>query len=183
MFSSKDVQKIDDYLHATFPQIYEFDFGGIVLLYGGTIKNIIMNEKVKDLDFLILGDSDNKIIEFIDNYKFDYRMNAMRGFKILANIDVDISECHDLHEIGRYSTNLLFYDINRRQILSFGFVNSVQKSTLFDYYYFNQALSQTINHEKKAKRYIKYFAKDNCRTKRYYIIVYKLLVKKLFGKK
>lgn len=179
MFSKKGIEKIDKYLHATFPQIYEFNFDGIVLLYGGAIKNIIMNEKVKDLDFLILGDGNDKILEFIDYNKFKFRLNALQGYKIITNIEVDICARYDLHEVGRYSADLLFYDINRKQLLSFSFTNSVNKKTIFDYYYFEQALSQTIDHEKKVKRYIKYFGKGNCHIKRYYFKAYKLIVKKV----
>ena len=43
MFNKELADKIDKLIKEKFGIIYEYKFEGIVLLYGGTIKNVIMN--------------------------------------------------------------------------------------------------------------------------------------------
>ena len=54
MFNKKVAKKIDVFIKEKFPFIYEYDFDGLVLLHGGAIRSLVIDDKVNDLDIAIL---------------------------------------------------------------------------------------------------------------------------------
>ena len=85
MFNQELAKKIDILIKEKFPIIYEYKFDGIVLLFGGTIRNIIMGTPIKDLDFVILTQEKCQILDFIEKNKLKYKKNLLDSYKILWN--------------------------------------------------------------------------------------------------
>lgn len=179
MFSKNDAEKIDEFLHNNFPQIYKIEHKGILLLYGGSIKNIIVDNKVQDLDFLILNGDAKDIESFIQKSKMEYCYNAFGGYKILyADLKIDMAIYNDLYLSGHLSTDFLFYDIFRKKFLSFGLNNTIKKGIIFDYY--DQGFFNTNRRIRKAKRTMKQFASDNYKKKHYYSRIYQFITSVYF---
>lgn len=167
MFSRNDAKKIDEFLHNNFPQIYKLKLNKIILLYGGSIKSIIMNNKAQDLDFLILNGQKADIENFIKRNSLEYCHNAFGGYKIIYNnLKVDMAFYDDLYLSGHLSTDFLFYDVFRKQIIPFGFKNTEELNVIFDYY--DQGFFNTNRRIRKAKKSMAQNICNNYKKKHYY---------------
>lgn len=154
MFSSENASKLDVLIKTRFPIIYDFKFDGIVLLYGGAIKNIIMNSDVHDLDFVILTQGECQIIEFIHKFKLRYDKNAGGGYKVFyKDFTIDMCSCNDLLETAIYDLDLLFYDINQRLFLSCGAVNAIENRVITEV---NDDRSPLYSNKKRIKKLVKF---------------------------
>ena len=115
---------IKQHLIKNFPFIFSID--DPVFLLGGAIKDIIYNNIVKDLDFVVLSDNAESIEKFINDNDLKYIRNSFNGYKIEYNdIHIDIWPTQDLYECIQYNYDGLFYDIKNDLILSFGYLNSI----------------------------------------------------------
>ena len=142
MLKGFDVSKLDKLIKKKFPIIYNYKFDGMVLLYGGAIRDTMMNNKVEDLDFIILSQGKDQIKDFISKYNLDYKMNSFGGYKFnYKNTEIDICTTDDLLEVARYDITLLFYDINMHYLIPCGIYNIIDKRTITEvndsYLFFN----------------------------------------------
>ncbi len=127
MFENIDINKLDKSIRELFPMIYDFEFNGLILLFGGSIKDIIMNKPIKDLDFVLLTTKDGEIEKYIDKYDLKFKRNIYKGYKITYNgLDVDLTCTSDLYDAGHLSTDFLFYDIKRKVLIPMGIKNTIK---------------------------------------------------------
>ena len=105
MFTKEMINKIDSFLHQNFSIIYDFEFNGLLLFWGGAIKSIIMGTPVNDLDFMLLTQEDNNILDFINKYKLNYRQKGEHVYEVkYNNYFIDLSFSNDLFNCG-YNTD------------------------------------------------------------------------------
>ena len=131
MFNKNLTDKIDKAIKEKFPLIYEYEFDGIVFLYGGTYRSILMNIPINDFDFVILTQGKCQIIDFIRKFKLKYYRNFGGGYKILYNgFTIDMVSYTDLLETSMYDIGLLFYDIKRHKFISFGSFSAIENRTI-----------------------------------------------------
>lgn len=123
--------KIDNLIKEKCNILYDSKFNGRIFLLGGAIRNLILNKKVKDLDFNILTDEvdecEKDIASFIKSNNLNYAYNIFGGYKFLYNdMEVDIFAINDFAESAKYSIDGAAYDINNREFLIQGTINSLQ---------------------------------------------------------
>ena len=156
MFEKIDTKKIDKLIKDKFSIIYDYDFEGLVLLYGGAVKDTIIDEEVKDLDFVILSQNKDKIKDFISKYKLKYRKNDFGGYKIkYKGFEIDMCTTDDLLDVATYDIDLLFYDIEKHMLILCGPSYSYEKRIITEInnerQVFNiKRLKKLINHIKKV---------------------------------
>ena len=159
MFKDFDVNKIDIFLKNSFPMIFDFEFDGLLLLIGGTVKDIIMGkEDIKDLDFTLYTNGKGNVLEFINKYHLKSKRNIYRGYKITYNkLDIDITAINDLYEAGHLNTDFLFYDIKRKVLIPIGIKKAVVENKIIDYYY--QGYFRPKERIKKAREFLYFMNK------------------------
>ena len=164
MFSEKDIEKIDSYLHKNFDIIFDFKFNGIMLLIGGAVKDLIMGEPINDLDFVLLTQEKPNIEKFLKKNKIQYKLSKYKRYHFIYNdIQIDMAVTNDLYCSGNLNTDMLFYYIDEKQIIPIGIKNSMEKKEIIDYYY--QGYFKTRKRIAKAKKFIHFMNKNNSRIK------------------
>lgn len=162
MFDKNLAKKIDNLIIEKFPIIYEYDFDGIVLLCGGAIRNTIMGKSIKDLDFVILTQSNCKIVDFIKKYNLKYTKSLLGGYKIFFNhFKVDIFTVNDLLDAVVYDLDLLMYDIQKHLFISCGGFNSIENKVITQINYNYNVNYKNIKREKKLKEFVEYVNPSN----------------------
>lgn len=156
MFKDFDTSIIDKYLKEKFPIIFDLKFDGLMLLVGGTVKDLMMGkENSKDLDFTLLTQREGNVLEFINKYHLDVYGTIENGYKIKYNdIFISIKVLHDLYYAGHLSTDYLFYDINRKMLIPIGIKKAIRKNQIIDYYY--QGYYRPKYRMEKAKEFLTY---------------------------
>jgi len=181
VFDKGYTNKLDNLVKEKFPIIYDYKFNGIVLLYGGALKDVIIKRITKDLDLLVITEDINEIINFIKKYKLSYSRTAFGGYKInYNNFIIDIFVTSDLYDAAVYDIDMLFYDINNHQIISCGAIDAITNKRITE---INNTKPPLFTDELRLKK-LKYFIQYITNSK--YIKVYenKLLFKlKIFIKK
>jgi len=182
VFDSKLSKKIDDFVKEKFPLIYEYNFDGILLLYGGVIRNLIMDLPVKDLDFIILTQEKCQIIDFVKKYRLKYTINAGGGYKISYNdFGVDISSYNDLLDAAVYDADLIFYDVHNHMFISCGAIESFNKRVITEVNTDKEPIYSDKFRIKKIIKFIKHITNNKKKVK---VRQYKLLWKyKMFKKR
>ena len=178
MFTSEMVDKVDSFLHQNFPIIYDFEFNGLLLFWGGAIKSIIMGTPVNDLDFVLLTQEDNNILDFINKYKLNYKKKVEYVYVIkYKNYFIDLSFKNDLLCDG-YNTDMIFYDIHRKQFIPISIKQAIEKRQVIIYGYHGYPRVEKRKHNKDrlntAKKFIQFMSNDNRKVKlvrknKYYI--------------
>lgn len=139
MFNKKVAKKIDVFIKEKFPFIYEYDFDGLVLLHGGAIRSLVIDDKVNDLDIAILTQGKCQIKEFIKKFNLTYYINAGGGYKIVYNdFSIDIFSWQDIMDIAIYDIDYICYDIIHHSFIDFGARTAIDNRTITE-----------VNHEKK----------------------------------
>lgn len=164
MFNKEQIEKIDQYLHKNFDIIFDFEFTGLMLLFGGAVKDIIMDKPINDLDFLLLTQTDDNIKQFLDIYKLTYKQNKYKGYSIIYNdIKIDINITNDLYYTGTLNTDMLFYDIKNKQLIPIGIKYALVKNEIVEYYY--KGYFKARRRIKRGKNFIKFINNNNKRVK------------------
>ena len=163
MINKIDTKKLDNLINKKFPIIYKYNFDGLLLLYGGAIKDTLTGGNTKDLDFVILSQKECQIKKFLSKYKLNYKKNVFGGYKInYKNTEIDICTTDDLLNVMRYDIDGMFYDIQKQQMILCGperaykemMITEVNATEFFD-----------INRLKKLKRHIQKINKSSKRVK------------------
>lgn len=170
VFDEQLIVKIDKFLNENLDILFKFKFNGLLLLAGGALKGFIMDSPIKDYDFFLLTQDEDNIMEFIKKYRLDYKINPGRGYTInYNNLLVGINPVKDLSVAGGYNTDLLFYDIHRKQFIPFGIKHAIEKRQLIVYEYFGYPKKEKRVAMKKrldtAKKFIQFMSKDGKRVK------------------
>lgn len=152
--------KLDDCIKSNFNLIYAISMFYQTYLIGGAIRDVMINKKPRDLDFVIYCNNekviDDFIKKFIDMYNLKYSLNHFNGYKIkYNNIDIDLWYTKDLFNSIEYNADGLLYDIESHSLISLTFddflVNGPRK------------INNTINANNKSEERllkIKKFYKD-----------------------
>lgn len=167
MFENIDTTKIDKYIKEKINIILEFEFDGLILLFGGGLKDLVMDKKnVRDLDFLFLTKKEGNIKDFIRKYNLNAKKNKYFGYNIIYNgISIDITCVNDLYKTGHYSTDFLFYDIKRKILIPIGIKRTLKKNAVIDYCY--NGYYKPKRRLKKAKEFVRFM-----NNKRYVRVIY-----------
>lgn len=187
MFTKEMIDKIDSFLHKNCDIIFDFEFNGLLLLFGGAVPSLIMDLPVNDIDIVLLTQEDDNVLKFMKKYNLDYKMksNYVYEFKY-NNYSIDLSVTNDLFNCG-YNTDLLFYDIHRKQIIPIGIKRAIDKRLIEIYGYRGYPKIQIRKHMKKrlekAKKFIKFMNNDNAfvrvnRKNKYYLRLFLGFLKK-----
>lgn len=167
MFNKSLNNKIDKFLKNNFDIIYKYDFDGLVFLWGDTLKQIIMNEQVNKLEFLILNQDNNNILSFFKKYKLKYDVvNDYEYNVIYKDLFINIKLKNDL--IFDLSTDYLFYDIDRKQFIPVGIKQTIDNRKIT--WFCNKKL--TSNNKKNirsrlilAKKFVQFLSNNNKKVK------------------
>lgn len=125
------------YIEANFNIILDF-FSSNVFLCGGALKDLMLGDKIKDLDFVVFCEDDFEIKEFIEKYNLSFTKNRMGGYKIFYNdLVIDIWNSINLYTCIEYNYDALFYDIKNNRLISFGFFECIETENIIKLNYFN----------------------------------------------
>lgn len=142
---------IYSYLEKNFSMILNF-FSSDVFFCGGALKDLILEEKIKDLDFIVFSESDSEIKDFIKKYNLYFRRNRFNGYKIFYNdLVIDIWNSTSLYECIEYNYDALFYDIGNNQLISFGFFECIETEKIVKLNYWNNLEEADLIRIKKIK--------------------------------
>ena len=134
---------IDNYLANHFEIIYHH-FTSSIYLIGGSIKDLLLDREVRDIDIVVLSNDDTQIKSFIDKYNLQYQRNNFGGYKIkYGDLEIDIWNSNDLYKCIQYNFDGLFYDIKNKVFIPFGFFDAIETKEL-----------KEINSSAKEKRQI-----------------------------
>lgn len=166
MLDKIDISKIEKAIKNNFSIIYEYKFNGLVLLYGGAIRDIIMNKKVHDFDFVILSQKKCEIEKFIKKYDLEYELNIFGGYKIkYNNIEIDMFTTDDLLDCADYDADLLFYDLDKKILIPCGPLYSYEDRTITEINKHDLALFSYKKRLNKLIEFIKYITNDDSKVK------------------
>lgn len=165
MFSKELADKIDKFLHENLEIMFEFEFNGLLLLYGGALRGYIMDIPIKDYDFFVLTQEEANLLEFLKKYNINYEKNYNHGYKFTYNnLKVGLNSTNDLYNVCGYNTDFLFYDIHRKQFIPIGIKNAVEKRKIIIYEYYGypsyECRMALKNRLKKHKEYIQFLSND-----------------------
>lgn len=123
---------IDNYLKENVSIILN-QFESSIYLMGGAVRDISNGKIPRDLDFVVLSDSDKEIVDFIQKYQLQYKKNNFNGYKITYNeIEIDIWNSNDLYKCIQYNFDGIFYDIKNKIIIPFGYYDAIETNTLVE---------------------------------------------------
>lgn len=165
MFGKELIEKIDKFLHENMEIMFNFEFNGLLILYGGALKGFIMDKPIKDYDFFVLTQEESNILDFIKKYKLDYKINSNHGYTIEYNgLLIGLNSTDDLFNVGAYNTDLIFYDVHRKQFIPFGINNALRKRQVIIYAYNGYPRYEwRVNNKKRlntAKEFIQFMNND-----------------------
>lgn len=170
MFTEEMVNKVDSFLRNNLSIMYEFEFNGLLLLFGGAVKGLIMDTPIKDFDFVLLTQEKANILEFIKKYKLKYLVNGNHGYSfVYNNLLVGLSSSDDLSSLGNYSTDFLFYDIHRKVFIPVGIKQAIKNRKIIIYEYIGYPRYEKRLSLKKrlnlGKKFIQFMNNDNKKVK------------------
>ena len=110
-------EKVRKYIIENFPLAIEISNIAPIFLIGGALRDIELLTPPKDLDFVVLSDTDEIIKTFIEKNNLKYKINKLGGDKIYNNsVVVDRWNTNDLLKSIEYNIEGLFYDIKNDYI-------------------------------------------------------------------
>lgn len=168
MLNNKLQKKLDKLIKEKFDIILEYDFEGIIFLFGGAIRSALLGEEIKDLDFVILTQGKCEVFDFINKYNLQYRNNIFGAPKIFyKGTEIDMFSVDDLLEAAQYNVDMLFYDIKQHIFIPCGLFNAFKTRQIAE-------LKNIANHRhlywngkrrKKLVKYVKRITNSNKRVK------------------
>lgn len=120
-------EKVRKYIIENFPLAIEISNIAPIFLIGGALRDIELLTPPKDLDFVVLSDTDEIIKTFIEKNNLKYKINKLGGYKIYNNtVVVDLWNTNDLLKSIEYNIEGLFYDIKNDYIIPFGYYDALE---------------------------------------------------------
>ena len=115
--------RIKNYIMNHFYPAYTISKLSEIYLLGGGIRDLILAEKPKDLDFVVLGkEQENWIFDVLKKFNIKYNYNSFGGYKFEYNgTIIDLWTTNDLFSAIQYNVDGLFYNLNKDILLSLTF--------------------------------------------------------------
>jgi len=163
MFNKELADKIDEFLRGNLDIMFEFEFNGLLLLYGGALRGYIMDIPIKDYDFFLLTQDEDNLLDFFKKYNIAYQENYNHGYKFTYNnLKVGLNSTNDLCNVCGYNTDFLFYDIHRKQFIPIGMKQAIKKRQIIIYEYYGypryECRVALRNRLKKHKEYVQFLS-------------------------
>ena len=156
MLDRSAAERIDELIKEKFNIIYEYDFDGLVLLYGGANRDNLIGKEVKDLDFVILTQGKCQIDDFVRKFKLRYVRNAFGGYKIIYNgTEIDMFSTDDVFKAVLYDIDMFFYDIHLHSFITCGPCRAVSRGLIAEMTVDKEILWSDIKRRKKLVNFIK----------------------------
>ena len=164
MFSDELINKIDKFLNKNLSIVFDFKFNGLLLFYGDSLKRVMIDDDVDSkYEFVLLCYEEDNVAELLKRNKFKYKYDENNGYYFkYKKMDIYIRIVNDLCYVCNYSTDFLFYDVLRRQIISFGAKTSILRREIIDY---NEIEKSDRSDLKLAIKFINYFSDGNKKIK------------------
>ena len=150
-------RKIKKYIKKNFPIAIKISKISPIYLIGGTLRDIESSRKPKDLDFVVLDDTNQIVKSVISKYNLKFEINKLGGYKIFYNdIIVDLWSTNDLLKSIEYNIEGLFYDVKNDLLIPFGYYDAIENG-LRQINPNNNILNDEKKHNRKVKfeNYIK----------------------------
>lgn len=170
MFSKEMADNLDYILRDRLKIMYEFNFNGLLLVCGGALKGSVMNNEIKDYDFLLLTLEKDNILDFFVKYNLTYQKIPGHGYSFCYNgYKASITATDDLANAAILSTDFLFFDVHRKQFIPIGIKKSIEKRCIYDHGYFGYPRYEQRMRLKRrkqiAKEFIQYLRGDGKKIK------------------
>ena len=168
MFDKDKVEKIDKILRKKMSVMFDFDFNGLLLLCGESLRKIMMNEKIDDYNFILLTLEKDNVQEFFEKFKLRYESLSNNEYEFTYNnVKANMIIINDLTFGATLSTDFLFYDIQRKQFIPVGIKYAVQYKKIYDLSYMYSSDDYQKDDlkakEEEAKKFIQFLRGDNKR--------------------
>ena len=162
MFNKEEVNKVNSYLKKHFNIVSNFEFRGLMLLYGDSIIKLLMNKKLEILNFVLLTHDKENIRDFLKVNKIHYEFNSekMCYSFYYNNHLINIYFTNDLHYVGNLNTDHIFFDIKRKYFIPLGIKYALKYNEVFVLYYDKNCSKNKIDQAKDFIRFMNHNKKN-----------------------
>lgn len=115
--------QIQEYIKKHFPPAYQISESVPIYLLGGGIRDLMLAQTPKDLDFLILGQEHlDFILTIFKELHIEYTFNSFGGFKFnYHGTIIDLWLTDDLYSGIQYNVDGLFFNLQTNSLISLTF--------------------------------------------------------------
>ena len=146
--------RVERYIKEYFYPAYIISMLAPIYLVGGGIRDLIDAKKPKDLDFVVLGDNKDFILDIFKVYDIVPSYNRFLGYKFDYNdTTIDLWLAEDLFSAIQYNVDGILFDVKNKSMISLTF-NDFQKNGLK---LVNPCNNINNNREEKLKTFEKNF--------------------------
>lgn len=106
------------------------NFSNNIFLCGGILRDLMVNQKPKDIDFFYTGEREN-VFKFIKDNSLIYKLNSFGNPKLFyENKGIDFAIGNEFKDMILYNVDGLFYDINKHKFILAGFEDFLASETV-----------------------------------------------------
>ncbi len=122
--------RVERYIKEYFYPAYVISMLAPIYLVGGGIRDLIGAKRPKDLDFVVLGDNKDFILDIFNAYDIVPSYNRFLGYKFDYNdTTIDLWLAEDLFSAIQYNVDGFLFDVKNKSMISLTF-NDFQKNGL-----------------------------------------------------
>lgn len=149
--------RLENYIKKHFPLAYTISLLAPIYLVGGSIRDLILARKPKDLDFVVLGQENMEwVLQVLKKFNINYTFNRFGGFKfVYQDTHIDLWLANDLFSSIEYNVDGLFFDLQKNSLFSLTFEDFVNN----DLRLVNSENNIAINRERKLERFKEEYSK------------------------
>lgn len=114
--------RIERYIREHFYPAYTISILAPVYLVGGGVRDLVNAKKPKDLDFVVLGNNKDFILDVFKSYNIVPSYNKFQGYKFdYHDTTIDLWLAEDLFSAIQYNVDGLLFDLKSNIIISLTF--------------------------------------------------------------
>ena len=122
--------KLNNFLQENYSEFVNYPFNKDLYVLGGTIRDVMLDKKPKDVDFLFF-DNEAEMFKFLDDTKIKYALNSFGTPKIDYNGKmVDMMSKQNPYNLLMYNVDGLFYNCTKSKFMLLGFENFAETRSL-----------------------------------------------------